>query len=233
MNDRPVFPPVADRGGPPTWSDLIAIATESRPGPRRTYTSPHDNRVRQIGSTLNHLAHDDVQLVHLPNGSRRKAKYEGFMLLNEAGDLERASVLPYRVPQPFEPVFGLPPSFFLRGWHAVLSDSEMALLFALLAHVGLLAWAPGTTAQLDGTTRIQFHGLSLDTYATHKYLARYGLLEVVPDENRRPDGTFEGQREGLRPIPHQLRVLEQGFDRDAMGVVSATLKGMGVAKPPA
>ncbi|SDX88550.1 hypothetical protein SAMN05661080_01598 [Modestobacter sp. DSM 44400] len=234
VNDRPVLPLVSDRTGRRRWSDLIAMPAGSNSGTGSTYASPEDNRIRQLGGTLKRLAGDDIRLVQLPNAGATKAKYEGFMLLDEAGDIVRATALPYRVPKPSEAVFGLPRSFFLSGWHMVLSDSEMSLLLSILAHVGIASpWPPELTVQLTGATRIRFHGLSLDTYSAYKYLAACGILEVIPDNNRRSDGTFEGQREGMRPLPHQLRVIEKGFDKDALGVVTATLKGMGTAKPGA
>jgi hypothetical protein len=231
-NDRPVVYRSTDRSGLRPWSDLVAMPVERRAGAGRTYTSLEDNRVRQLGGTLKRLAADDVRLVDFPNAHAAKSKYEGFMLLDESGDLERASTVRYKVPRPGEPVMGLPKAFFLRGWHMVLSDSEMALLLALLAHVGMPApWPPELQVQFDGETRIRFHGVSLDTYASTKYLAEYGILEVQPAPGRNADGTFEGHRSGARPIPHQLRILEEGFEKDAFAVVTATLKGMGARRP--
>jgi len=207
------------------------MPTVRRTGAGRTFSSLEDNRVRQFDGTLKRLAADDVRLVELPNAHKPKAKYEGFILLDEVGDPERASSVRYRVPRSGEAVFGLPPAFFLNGWHMVLSDSELALLLSVLAHAGRAeAWPSELTVQLDGATRIRFHGLSLDTYAAHRYLAAFGLLEVVPDPNRRPDGTVEGQQEGVRLIPHQLRVVEAGFEKKAQSVVMGQLQGMRTTK---
>jgi hypothetical protein len=57
-------------------------------------------------------------------------------------------------------------------------------------------------------------------------LSAFGLLDVLPAEGRRPDGTFEDFAGGETPVPHGFAILEQGFDKVAVPTVMATLKGM-------
>jgi hypothetical protein len=224
---RRVVPRPKDDSGRRPWPDLIAAAADHRPGPD-SYLSSEDNRLRQIKSALNRLASDDIRLVEFPNANALSAKYEGFRLLEESGRLDRASRVRYTVPEDGEDVLGIPSTFFTNGWHLALTNSEIALLLALWSERGVAtAWQSGVLVRLDGETRIRRYCLSPDAYASHKYLDSFGILEVVPDPNRRADGTYEDYSDGLTPIPHAFRIKEEGFDREGIGIVMATLKGRG------
>jgi hypothetical protein len=74
--------------------------------------------------------------------------------------------------------------------------------------------------------RASEYGLSPDSYASHKLLERFGLLEVVMADGRRHDGTFENFREGEAPVPHTFRIIEDGFGRPGVQIVMSTLKGL-------
>jgi hypothetical protein len=229
-NHRLVVPQTTDRSGLRPWADLVAAPSERRPSGRRTYVTTEENRIRQLGGTLKRLA--QAGLVDFPNQWAPKKKYEGFKVLLESGDTSRASRVIYAVPSSAEDVLGLPAAFFTRGWHLALSDSEIAMLLTLYAHRGAATpWPQELLVMLDGETRIRHHALSPDAYATHKYLSKYGVLDVSADERRRIDGTYEHFARDERPLPHSFRVLESGFERDAVPTVMATLQGMGTTPP--
>lgn len=167
-----------------------------------------------------------MQLVSLPNAVARVGRFDGLRLLLESGP-QGASEIAYKVPVAGEACFSLPSTFFLNGWHSVLTNSEVALLLCLLAHRGQRApWGDEVVA-IDGETRVHTFGLGPDAYATHRELAAFGLIEVVVDEGRREDGTYVGFSEAEQPKLHRLRVVEAGFEKRADAVVPATLKGLG------
>jgi hypothetical protein len=222
---RPLTPAVmTDDETPVAWSDLLALDARHAAGGKTEYTA-NDNRIRQLRSAVKTLASPDVRLAALPNAEARVGRFDGFRLLSEAG-AQGASEVPYKVPVVGESCFSLPASFFLNGWHTVLTNSEVALLFCLLAHrAARTPWAEEVVA-IDGETRVNSYGLGPDAYATHRELAAFGLLEVVADEGRREDGTFVGFSDAEQPKLHRFRVLEAGFDKNASLVVSATLRGL-------
>ncbi|MGD9956504.1 MAG: hypothetical protein AB7O74_06920 [Candidatus Nanopelagicales bacterium] len=223
---RPLTPDVAvDEEAPRAWSDLLALDARHAPGGKTHYT-PQDNRIRQLRSAVKRLADPDVQLVSLPNAVARVGRFDELRLLLESGP-QGASEIPYKVPVAREACFSLPSTFFLNGWHSVLTNSEVALLFCLLAHRAQRApWGDEVVA-IDGETRVHTFGLGPDAYATHRELAAFGLIEVVVDEGRREDGTYAGFSEAEQPKLHRLRVVEAGFEKRADAVVPATLKGLG------
>ena len=213
-------------GGPQPWSDLITAPAVHRPG-TSTFYDAEDNRIRQIKSALTRLADDEIRLVTFPNADAKSGKFEGFRPLIESGLLGRASRVPYTVPHDGEDTFSIPCEFFTSGWHMALTPSETALLLALWARSGTsLPWRTGVLITLDGETRIRQYGLSPDAYASHKYLDAFGVLEVVPDDGRRSDGTYEDFADGAAPVPHKFRIHEEGFAKPAVATVMATVKGM-------
>jgi hypothetical protein len=231
---RLVLPRQGDRSGLVPWADLVAApATVKKVKGRRTHVRVEDNRVRQIASTLGRLAGDDVGLLEFPNAAEAKGKFEGFRMLDETGNLLRASRIHYTVPKVGEEeLFALPPEFFANGWHLALTDSEMAMILALCARREVPApWEPGDTTYIEGPNRIRRYGLSPAAYSTHKYLEAFGVLEVIPAVGRREDGTFDEYGEGVTPIPHRFRVREEGFSKEAVSLVMATLTGMGLTNP--
>lgn len=233
---RLVLPRQGDRSGLVPWADLVAApATIKKMKGRRTHVRVEDNRVRQIASTLARLASPEVGLLEFPNAAEAKGKFEGFRMLDETGKLLRASRIRYTVPKVGEEeVFALPPEFFTNGWHLALTDSEMAMILALCARRGNPSpWEKDATAWIESDVRIRRYGLSPAAYATSKYLEAFGVLQVIPAVGRREDGTFDEYAEGATPIPHMFRVLEEGFHKDAVPLVRATLTGLGLTKPPA
>jgi hypothetical protein len=116
-----------------------------------------------------------VRLLDFPNAGARRAKYEGFKILNEAGDTRRATTVLYKVPSADQSVFSVPGCSWTNGWHLALSDREMAMLFALWSHRGAAdAWPPDVVVVLDGETQTRRHGLSPDAYGTHRTLGLWG-----------------------------------------------------------
>ena len=231
---RLVLPRSGDKSGLVPWADLVAApATVKKIKGRRTHVRVEDNRVRQIASTLGRLASADVGLLEFPNAARAKGKFEGFRMLDESGNLLRASRIHYTVPRTGEEeLFALPPEFFAHGWHLALTDSELAMILALCARRGSpLPWEQDATTNIEGPNRILLYGLSPAAYSTHKHLEAFGVLEVIPAAGRRLDGTFDEYGQGVTPVPHRFRVREEGFNKDAVPLVSATLTGMGLARP--
>lgn len=81
-----------------------------------------------------------------------------------------------------------------------------------------------------GATRIRRYGLSPAAYTTHKYLEAFEVLEVVPAVDRREDRTCDEYGEGVTPRPHRFRVHEEGFNKEAVSLIMATLTGMSLTK---
>lgn len=219
----PIGRPIADPSAPDNrrpWTDLVVVPAEHRAG--STSRMIEANRVRQLETAVKKLADDQTRLVNLPFRDETRGKLKDFELLAETGFLDRASRISYTVPLPAEPTFSVPASFFLRGWLAALTPSEVAMLFAVWAA------SPGDTAAtapiwLEGDTRIRHYGLSPDAYGTQALLEELGLLDVIVPPGRRPDGTFMGQKRGESPLLNSFQVHETGFDRDAVPWVMATL----------
>ncbi len=230
---RLVLPRSSDNSGLTPWADLVAApATLRKTTGRLTWVTVEDNRVRQLAGTLGRLASGEVGLLDFPRATEVKGRFEHFRMLDETGRLDRASKVAYVVPTVGEDLFALPVEFFTRGWHIALSDSEIAMLLALSAcRCEITPWPSDGVVAIDGASRIRRYGLSPDAYATHKLLEKFGVLEVLPAEGRREDGTFDKFGAGNEPIPHRLRVIEDGFKKEAVSTVMATLKGLGVRKP--
>lgn len=217
---RPIADPRAPEGRRP-WADLVVVPAEHRPG--ATSRLIETNRVRQLETAVKKLAGNEVRLVHLPFGDEARGKLREFELLAETGYLGRASRAAYTPPMSAEQTFSVPVSFFLRGWLAALTPSEVAMLFAV--------WAASPTDDaatspvwLEGDIRIRHYGLSPDAYGSQSLLEELGLLTVTRPPGRRPDGTFVGHKKGESPLLNSFQINEPGFNRDAVLWATATLK---------
>lgn len=217
---RPVADPTAPDSRRP-WADLVVVPAEHRPG--ATSRLIEMNRVRQLETAVKKLADNEVRLVHLPFGDEARGQLRQFEILAETGHLGRASRVPYTVPTAEEQTFSVPASFFLHGWLAALTPSEVAMLFAVWAA------SPSDTAAtspvwLEGDIRIRHYGLSPDAYGSQSLLEELGLLKVDVPAGRRADGTFVGQKKGESPLLNSFQINEPGFIKDAVPWVMATLK---------
>ena len=225
---RPVVPRPDDHRR--AWLDLLAAPADKQPAAGRSYTTVRDNRQRQVVSALDRLSGPRVRLVELPSGRRRAGRFDGFRLLDEGGDLGRVDPVLYQVPGPAADTFSLPTTFFLRGWHFLLSDAELALLLVLYSR-STGAPTPDEAIVLTGETRIRHHGLSPDAYATWRHLAAFGLVTVDENPRRRGDGTYEeyGQNgSDGQPLPHRLHLHDDAFAVDATARVRIGLYELGV-----
>lgn len=217
---RPIADPRAPEHRRP-WTDLVVVPAEHRPG--ATSRLIEMNRVRQLETAVKKLADNDVRLVHLPFGDEARGKLKEFEILAETGYLGRASRMAYTVPKSEEQTFSVPASFFLQGWLAALTPSEVGMLFAIWAA------SPADTAAtspvwLEGDIRIRHYGLSPDAYGSQSLLEELGLLKVTVPPGRRPDGTFVGHKKGESPLLNSFQINEPGLTKDAVPWVMATLK---------
>ena len=206
-------------GGNIAWIDLLASDAESYG--RGTYQmSVSAKETRQMVSAIDKLAKEE--LVELTGTGKPGAKkYEGFLLMHEGGRRPHGSPVRYRVPVvPPEQAFPLPVTLFTQGWIHVLEDSEIAfiLMMAALHHA-----AGGQSFMITADERLRRFGMKHDGYEAHMMLSRLGLVDVTPDGRRRPDGTVEEFNQEGKALPHVLRFIPAGFDRDALATLGAEL----------
>lgn len=215
--------PVPGTGAARTWADYVAVplnvSAQARGKAARGERIRDDNRRRQIYGALRTLAAQN--LVHLPNASSPSRQYEDFRVLEEGG-VEAVALRRYAVPE--EPqVFTVPASFFLNGWHLVLTRSEIAFLLMLWQVSSGPSAGRGTWHKITSDVRLRSFAISPAAYGTHKFLVDLGLVEVEHAEGRHADGTFEGANEGAEPLLHQFRLREPNFSMNAMRVVLPVL----------
>ena len=223
----PLRPAMAgEKGAALAWSELVAVPTTGSSQAKRTYATRLAKRGRQIKSAIAALADPAVRLAILSTPPGLPGHYDEMELLAEVGALQGPTWPPYHVPKKAEECFSLPLGFFLNGWQACLTDSEVALLLAIYAKRGLRTEWSGVSVQLDAETRIRQYGLGPDVYASHRTLQEFGLLAVESDENRRSNGTVEGYEPGATLSPHKLSIIEAGFERRADEVVRSVLPGV-------
>jgi hypothetical protein len=185
--------------------------------------SAQDKRLRQIHSALDALA--EASLVWLPHKSDGSGKYENFELLEESGGrLPNQDQIRYRVPRKSEATFHLPDGFVLNGWMHVLEDTEIALL--MMTACGLHSIERNAIA-IPAFHRVQHYGVGRDAFEGHRWLDRFGVLEVVDVNRHFDDGrSIDYAEEGASL--HRLTLRTDGFDQDAIttvrGAVAAQLE---------
>ena len=212
---RPAGNPMPLRGtsSHPGWTDFIATsATASGDGRHRM--SVIDKKSRQLVQTLNRLKAEG--LVDLPNADRGRDKHEEFLLMFEDVRHGRTNGL-YEVPK--DEYFTVPTTLFANGWIYVLEDSELALL--LIA--ARMRSQHGDEAQpLGATTRLLHYGLARDSFEAHRVLAYLGLIDVIADINRSPDGTTAGfKAKGAQP--HKLLFHPEVLEQQALPTILQTI----------
>jgi len=202
------------------WSDLVMVPAGRRSG--KSYHRVEENRVRQLEEALKLLASDEIRLVDLPHRGEARGMLRDFVPLVESGLLGRASRPAYTVPTADDEVFSVPANFFLNGWHSALTPSELAMLFAIWASSPHDA-ASTSYVWLEGETRIRRFGLSPAAYGTQAFLSDLDVLDVRVPNERRPDGTFVGKKNGDSPLLNSFMIREAGFDKPAVPLVMAAL----------
>lgn len=207
------------------WSDLVVAPAGQSPTGAHRQASTRANLVRQLKSALQSLARDEVRLVALANAASARNKYEGFVLLDEAGSAGRPHDVPYRVPRAQEAALDIPAGFFLKGWCHVLNDSEI-LAFLMLSELRRIDPRRHDAEGVDigGAQRIRSFGLSKDTYECLSSLGAFGLVDVERDPQRRDDGTFEGFGDGEVPRRNRYRIVDSGLDASAVTTVEKALR---------
>lgn len=188
-------------------------------GDGKFYATAQDKRVRQIHSALDALR--DAGLVELPNQERGAGKYEGFELLEETGSrVVGEDPVRYRVPRKTDVTFSLPDTFVTKGWVHVLADTEIALL--LMVACGRHSIDTGGVA-IPAYHRVQHYGLGRDAFEAHRWLQRFGLLDVV-EVGRHLDGRSEDYEDEGSSL-HRLSLNPGGFEEDAVQAVRSAIEG--------
>lgn len=214
-NDRPISGSGQTVVG---WLDLLALDAQSRGRPdgkpNITHMQKKDHLKRQIDRTLASL-HEE-ELVDFPNSQKTRGKKENFVLMHEGGRRKAGDNTRYEVPKNIESrVFEVPVELFTQGWIYVLEDSELALL--LMAASLYDPKKPDRAAMISGEDRLTHYGIIPNTFDKHEVLSALGLLEVVPDQVRYPDGrvpNYDPTGE-YTPLPHAIRFLPDGLKEDA------------------
>lgn len=212
--------PLASRpGGVSSWIDLLASDAEPYGEGKHRMGVPA-KKTRQMVSAIDRLAKEE--LVELAGTGKPGAKkYEGFLLMHELGRRPHGSAMPYTVPVvPQERAFPVPVTLFTRGWVHVLEDSELAFILMMAAFHHAMG---GQSFTIDADTRLLRFGMKHDGYEAHMMLSRLGLVTVIPDDRRRPDGTVEEFHSEGTGLLHVLRFIPAGFDCDALTTLSAEI----------
>jgi hypothetical protein len=132
-------------------------------------------------------------------------RYEGWLLLSDDGSESQ-----YRVRSDRESgAIRLPATFFLNGWHLVLTASEIAMLFAIMDKARTVRRRPEPSAQqwvaLPRTVRRDFYGLSGEVYLHAHQLHEFGLVDFHDPMPARRRGKIYAKR--MPPGP--LRTMTQ------------------------
>lgn len=201
------------------WVDLIASPAQPATA-GRSHMSTTAKRLRQLKEAIKtlHAGH----LVDLPRQGAGGNKYERFELLHEGGQRRYGDPVPYLLPKTNEQdTLALPLTVFTCGWIHVLEDTELAVLL-MRCSLG----APTEVAEISAGERAMRYGMSRDAFDSYRVLERVGILEVIRDPDRSPDGTIRAYSSGrhLAP-PHQFRLLTDAFDASAFPLVHLAITG--------
>jgi hypothetical protein len=181
-----------------------------------------------------------------PPGARYR--YESWLLLKEDGSESR-----YRVPSERESdAVKVPATFFLNGWHLVLSPGEITMLLAIMDMARSVGrpTQPGTQQwiALPQSIRRDLYGLTGEIYLHAQQLREFGLVDFfdpMPTRRRgkisakrmppRPpadDGTADAQQEERKPpspVPYLFSPSDPGiFAQNAFSVVHTTLSALSI-----
>lgn len=208
------YPLIDHSGEGRGWVDLLAPRSSLTTGARTNVAmSRAEKKKRRIVSALKSLSHDEIQLVHLPNHGKAVDTYEQFRLMNERGPRGDADPVLYAVPNATEEHFTLPTSLFLNGWIHVLEDTELAFLMMLIHRKRTTQDYP---VAVPSDIRFNHYGIGRDAYEAHRMLARFGLIQVEADPDRRSDGTIVDYEEQEWHLLHRFRIFTAGLDQPAV-----------------
>jgi hypothetical protein len=199
------------------WVDLLA--TDARvSGKGRTYMNVAAKKGRHLFSAIE-LLHEQ-HLVSLPNGEAARDKHGGFLLNYESGKRISGPNDLYKVPRKTEGHFLVPLGLFTHGWVHVLEDSELRYLLMLCYFHHRSPDGFKVTSKI----RLLHMGVGPDAYEAHTWFSRFDLNQVTMDSARHFNGTVDDYGNGGVVIPHTLQLLPDGFDQDALKVVSTAIE---------
>jgi hypothetical protein len=206
-------------------------------------TAPREIRSRRarVRRALDELVTAGLVSIQPPT---ERYRYEGWLLLKEDGSETR-----YRVPSERESdAVRLPASFFVNGWHLVLSPGEIAMLLAIMdmaRRVGRSTKPGGPLwIALPRTVRRNLYGLSGEMYLHAQQLHEFGLVDFRDPMSTRRRGKIsskptppqppaddtspmeQAERKPPKPVPYQYSPAnpEEVFNRNAFDVVQSTLR---------
>lgn len=190
------------------WADLIVAGAKEGKG--SASRRPLEKQAASARTALDRLTKPDICLLEPPHTTRRVGRFDELRLLQDSGP--RATGLPvtYTLPHHKESTVDIPVDFFLNGWIFVLQDSEIA---TYLMYRTVCALAPG---HITAGAREEQFGIKTSAWEQHWVLVDSGILHLVPDPNRREDGTYIEQSEGAKPQPHVFSLLDDGLKQDAL-----------------
>ncbi|MDG6108842.1 hypothetical protein Daura_05995 [Dactylosporangium aurantiacum] len=214
-NDRPLSH--ATRGQI-AWTDLLATSAEDALAGKTAMTQ-EDKQRRHLNSALGVLHR--AGLVALPHGGEPRNNQREFTLMHESSVPESAA--PYIVPASPQEGFVIPTTLFTNDWISVLSDAELAVLLMAMA-----IYQPNAEGfAIAAGTRTRVFGIGPETYESHRLLEAYGLLRVVRQTGRAPNGRIANFRAGEHvALPDSIQFLPIGLERDGYGTVCDALSSM-------
>jgi hypothetical protein len=219
--------PIEGTDDPYGLLDFIAVNAKYRGDPTSQWAGGvKENRKRQVRAALIQLADDDLKMVALPPGGRGKPRFNSVHVRTETGAYVKEPG-PYRLPRFDAEAVALPTEFFTRGWVHALSNREIAMWLMLRDLSVRSSRKPAESAgdehevQIGAWERLVDYDLTRKTWDTHKRLEAFGLIEVIRDENRRPNGTTI---DGARADPHKFRLTDNGLNRPAVSHVLKRLR---------
>ncbi|MEU5250811.1 hypothetical protein [Streptomyces longwoodensis] len=218
--------PIPVSGGEISWKDLIVSEAKQNMQAKAPVTATQ-NRIRQVKSAIKRLADENLVLRNVGEPGNTFP----LMLLHESG-LAESEKRGYLIPEYYEgarTVVTLPVQFFTNGWVYVLKDSEIRM-YLILRH---LAARFSESHALHGVylserDREWLYGISRDVYEAHLALARFGLIQLVPNPLRHRDGKvveFDNflKKGGVIP-PHRFWVVgDSPFFESPLGKVRRAL----------
>ena len=197
--------------GVPSWATLAGMAGDGAPRARRA----------RANRALDELAR--IELVALGSGAQ---KYETFTLLAETGDTSAYTRPGERAPA----TIALPASFFLNGWHLVLTPAEVAMLLVVRSHRRrIYRGDPGIGVTIAESDRDTLYGVTGEVYQAVHTLAEFDLLKITDTMPNRRRGRVRSKpadadpEASATPVPYHLVALDR-FDRDPVSVVRHALR---------
>lgn len=197
------------------WADLVAVnPSDSNRGGH--FVNVRDKRARTVRKALDGL--EQAGLVDVPGKPGELNRYEGFVLLDEAGVDHLGERREYTVPKIDPHVFALPTGLVHNGWLHLLEDSEIAVLLMVACRTH--SWIDDGLWVFSGFVRLRHYGIHRDPYAmARKTLEWFGLLNVR-EVGRHEDGRAEDDDR----LVHRIGLLPSGFTKPALPTIQTEIR---------